>query len=279
MSVKVTWALAGAAIGPIMSPSPSAAIAGNRNILPPVHHRSSSQIGPSSAFAGSSAVLFPAGPSVAPATENPSSSHLVLTGIDGDREPGRRRSSGRCPLPLSVRSRARCEGLEEDEGMLRIGAIATGAALLVASGAAAFDQTVGLFSNEPSASTGYTLFGPLGGATTYLIDNDGLLVNSWDGVYPSGHSSYILGQRPPSEGGRSGRQRCHRPPRGRRPHPGVRLGRHGRVVVSVFDDTRCARITTSRRCRTGTCSSWRGKSRRRRTSSRRVAIPPCSTMT
>lgn len=76
--------------------------------------------------------------------------------------------------------------------MPKIRAIAISAALLVASGATAFEQTVGLFLNDPSASNGYTLFGPLGGSMTYLIDIDGQLVHSWQGFYPSGHSSYIL---------------------------------------------------------------------------------------
>ena len=53
------------------------------------------------------------------------------------------------------------------------------------------EQTVGLFLNEESSFDGYTLFAPLFVyGTTYLIDNDGRLVNSWD--TGGGLSSYLL---------------------------------------------------------------------------------------
>lgn len=51
-------------------------------------------------------------------------------------------------------------------------------------------QTVGLFINEPSALNGYTLFG--NNEKTYLIDNCGFLVNSWESDYNPGLSMYLL---------------------------------------------------------------------------------------
>ena len=42
------------------------------------------------------------------------------------------------------------------------------------------ERTVGLFLNDPGALDGYTLFGPLRSGTTYLIDNDGMVVHSWE---------------------------------------------------------------------------------------------------
>ncbi|MEZ4956971.1 MAG: aryl-sulfate sulfotransferase [Saprospiraceae bacterium] len=51
-------------------------------------------------------------------------------------------------------------------------------------------QTVGLFINEPSALNGYTLFG--NNEKTYLIDNCGFQVNSWESDYNPGLSIYLL---------------------------------------------------------------------------------------
>ncbi len=42
------------------------------------------------------------------------------------------------------------------------------------------DQTVGLFINEEEAWDGYTLFSPTYWNKTYLINNEGLLVHSWE---------------------------------------------------------------------------------------------------
>lgn len=50
----------------------------------------------------------------------------------------------------------------------------------VSAPAVADGQTVGLFLNEEGAFDGYTLFAPLRYGTTYLIDNDGRLVHSWE---------------------------------------------------------------------------------------------------
>ncbi len=54
-------------------------------------------------------------------------------------------------------------------------------------------QTVGLFMNEEGSYDGYTLFAPLQYSTTYLIDNRGRLVHSWDSDYTPGNSTYLLG--------------------------------------------------------------------------------------
>jgi len=53
-------------------------------------------------------------------------------------------------------------------------------------------QTVGLFLNDSSAFNGYTFFAPASYTDTYLINNDGLLVNSWEGNHIPGLSAYLL---------------------------------------------------------------------------------------
>ena len=58
--------------------------------------------------------------------------------------------------------------------------------------ARAQDRTVGLFLNDSSSFNGYTLFAPLAYINTYLIDNDGLLVNLWEGTLRPGLSAYLL---------------------------------------------------------------------------------------
>jgi formylglycine-generating enzyme required for sulfatase activity len=62
-----------------------------------------------------------------------------------------------------------------------------------ATGTPAVPQTVGLFTNTSGAWEGYTLFAPKHYTTTYLINNQGLLVNSWSGSsYEPGQSAYLL---------------------------------------------------------------------------------------
>ncbi|RMD96234.1 MAG: hypothetical protein D6816_19220, partial [Bacteroidetes bacterium] len=53
-------------------------------------------------------------------------------------------------------------------------------------------QTVGLFLNDSLAFNGYTLFAPLSSRTTYLIDNCGELINSWESNFSPGVSTYLL---------------------------------------------------------------------------------------
>jgi len=51
--------------------------------------------------------------------------------------------------------------------------------------------TVGLLANSDEAWVGYTLFSPQGEMTTYLINNGGLLVNSWATTVPPGLMGYL----------------------------------------------------------------------------------------
>jgi formylglycine-generating enzyme required for sulfatase activity len=53
-------------------------------------------------------------------------------------------------------------------------------------------RTVGLFLNDPRAYQGYTLLAPKQYTTTYLIDNQGLVVHTWKSQYPPGQSCYLL---------------------------------------------------------------------------------------
>ena len=52
------------------------------------------------------------------------------------------------------------------------------------------NQTVGLFQYDTGSFDGYTLFSP--SETTYLIDNCGRLVHSWQSSYNPGNSAYLL---------------------------------------------------------------------------------------
>jgi len=54
------------------------------------------------------------------------------------------------------------------------------------------DQTVGLFTNDSRSFNGYTLFNPMASTTTYLIDNCGNIVNSWQSNYQPALSVYLL---------------------------------------------------------------------------------------
>ena len=54
------------------------------------------------------------------------------------------------------------------------------------------ERTVGLIFNSDSAYVGYTLFKPMQYNTTYLIDNEGLLVHSWESEYQRGMAAYLL---------------------------------------------------------------------------------------
>ena len=54
------------------------------------------------------------------------------------------------------------------------------------------EKTVGLFLNSPGSFDGYTLFAPLNYTTTYLINNEGRLIHSWEGDYKPGNSVYLL---------------------------------------------------------------------------------------
>ena len=51
---------------------------------------------------------------------------------------------------------------------------------------------MGLLLKEEASFGGYTLFAPMHYNTTYLIDNEGRLVNSWDSEYLPSESAYLL---------------------------------------------------------------------------------------
>ncbi len=61
---------------------------------------------------------------------------------------------------------------------------------LVSKWLCAQERTVGVFVNSPGTADGYTLFTPDKG--TYLIDNCGRLINSWESQYAAGLSAYLL---------------------------------------------------------------------------------------
>jgi hypothetical protein len=66
------------------------------------------------------------------------------------------------------------------------------AVLLCAIPGAAQDRTMGMLINEDDAFVGYTLFSPMSYHVSYLIDNDGLLINSWDSPYRPAMTAYML---------------------------------------------------------------------------------------
>ena len=53
-------------------------------------------------------------------------------------------------------------------------------------------QTVGLFQNTPKACPGYTLMAPKHNMVTYLLDNNGKIVNTWKSEYEPGQSAHLL---------------------------------------------------------------------------------------
>lgn len=53
------------------------------------------------------------------------------------------------------------------------------------------EQTMGLFLNDSTSFNGYTLFTPMQYTSTYLIDNNGLLVHSWENTSARGGSVYL----------------------------------------------------------------------------------------
>lgn len=53
-------------------------------------------------------------------------------------------------------------------------------------------QTMGLFLNEANSFNGYTLFAPMTSDSTYLIDNCGKVVHTWNSVQRPGASVYLL---------------------------------------------------------------------------------------
>ncbi|MFC1549959.1 aryl-sulfate sulfotransferase [Candidatus Neomarinimicrobiota bacterium] len=54
------------------------------------------------------------------------------------------------------------------------------------------DNTIGLISKNDGVSDGYVLFGPKNYTSTYLIDNDGLVINEWESAFLPGMTAYLL---------------------------------------------------------------------------------------
>ena len=54
------------------------------------------------------------------------------------------------------------------------------------------DQTVGLFLNDSTSHNGYTLIAPSTSTSTYLVDNCGELINSWESNYRPGQVAYLM---------------------------------------------------------------------------------------
>jgi len=54
------------------------------------------------------------------------------------------------------------------------------------------DRPSGVIINEERAFKGYTLFAPIDSTTTYLIDNEGRTINTWESDYRPAHSVYLL---------------------------------------------------------------------------------------
>ena len=65
-------------------------------------------------------------------------------------------------------------------------------AFAVYSNTSAQTQTVGAFSNTENSYDGYTLYAPIPGFDTYLINNCGEVVNEWTSDYRIGLSAYLL---------------------------------------------------------------------------------------
>ena len=54
------------------------------------------------------------------------------------------------------------------------------------------ERTVGVFINSQASFDGYTLFAPMSGTETFLIDNCGYEINSWSSSFRPGLSAYLL---------------------------------------------------------------------------------------
>ena len=53
-------------------------------------------------------------------------------------------------------------------------------------------QTIGLITHTSDVYEGYTLFAPSSATTTYLVDNCGRIVNTWQSNYSPGQAVYLL---------------------------------------------------------------------------------------
>ncbi len=63
---------------------------------------------------------------------------------------------------------------------------------ILVSGLTSGQNTVGLISASPQASSGFTLFAPNYSTETFLIDIEGRLVNKWSSDFTTGLTAYLL---------------------------------------------------------------------------------------
>ena len=54
------------------------------------------------------------------------------------------------------------------------------------------ERQIGLISNTPQAYEGYTLFAPKHYTRTYLMNNEGQIINTWDSAHEPGQSVHLL---------------------------------------------------------------------------------------
>jgi len=54
------------------------------------------------------------------------------------------------------------------------------------------EQPTGMIINDEEAFKGYTLLAPINSTMTYLIDNEGRIINTWKSDYRPAHSVYLL---------------------------------------------------------------------------------------
>jgi len=76
----------------------------------------------------------------------------------------------------------------------KAGRLITAAIFIISSSVSLFgiDRTAGVISNDMTGSDGYTLFAPMDSGTTYLIDNYGRVVHTWESQFTPNLSVYLL---------------------------------------------------------------------------------------
>ena len=116
----------------------------------------------------------------------------------------------------------------------RVGLLVILVVCIVSVPSEALGQTVGLFTNEPGSSVGYTLFSPRY-TTSYLIDNEGRLVNSWDSAFNPGQLAYLLENGNLLRGAELGGNATFTAPGGGGAARGVCVGRYAGVGVRILD--------------------------------------------
>ena len=115
------------------------------------------------------------------------------------------------------------------------------------------DVKLGLVQNDPKVLPGYTLIAPMNSTKTYLIDNEGRVVNTWESGSNPSLSAYLLenghllrpGTLPPGEQGWKARASAG----AFRNSPGTANS----SGTSSSPTRRTSRTTTSAGCPTATC--------------------------